>query len=148
MTWKHLLAGLCGFAFGFWLCMPREVLLLPRYEVLVTVASGRGFPHAEVRQLRQDNAVSAATSSSFATADSYGRAAFPAVRATTSPLRRLILCARLMAAQGIHTPCGYRHQITAEAPGYVEASRSESDLPLKDRGRLLRIAIRPANPPL
>jgi hypothetical protein len=143
MTWKHLLAGLCGFAFGFWLCMPRDVVLLPRYEVLMEDASGKGFPLAEVKEFRQDYAISGATSSSIATADSYGRAAFPPVHGRTSPLLRLIICGRLMAAHGVHAPCGYLHQITAEVPGYTEASRTESDLPLKDRGRLLHITMRP-----
>jgi hypothetical protein len=146
MKWRHLLAGLCGFAFGFWLFMPRSVVLLPRYEVLVTGATGKGFPLAEVTEFRQDYAISGAASSSIATADSYGRAAFPLVRGRTSPLRRLVLCGRLMAAQGVHAPCGYLHQITVEVPGYAEASRSESALPLKDRGRLLRITLRPINP--
>jgi hypothetical protein len=143
MTWKHLLAGLCGFAFGFWLCMPRDVVLLPRYEVLMEDASGKGFPLAEVKEFRQDYAISGATSSSIATADSYGRAAFPLVRGRSSPLRRLVFCGRLMAAHGVHAPCGYLHQITAEVPGYTEALRTESALPLKDRGRLLHITMRP-----
>src|ERR1700728_155320 len=79
MTWKHILAGLCGFGLGFWICMPRDVVLLPRYEVLVQDAFGKGFPLAEVREFRQDYAITAASTSSLAAADSYGRAAFPPV---------------------------------------------------------------------
>ena len=116
--------------------------LLPRYEVLVEDASGKGFPLAEVREFRQDYAITGASTSSLATADSYGRAAFPSAHGRTSPLRRLIVCGRLMAAHGVHTPCGYLHQIAAEVPGYVEASRTESELPLKGRGRLIHITMR------
>jgi hypothetical protein len=146
MTWKHLLAGLCGFGFGFWLFMPRDAVLLPRYEVLLEDASGKGFPLAEVREFRQDYVISGVTSSSIATADSYGRAAFPVVHGRTSPLRRLIVCGRLMAAHGVHTPCGYLHQIAVEVPGYAETSRTESELPLKGRGRLIHITMRATGP--
>ena len=142
MTWKHLLAGICGFTFGFWLCMPRAVVWLPRYEVLVVDANGVPFPGSEVRQVREDIA---AASSTIATADSYGRAAFPSVHGRPSPLLRLFACERQMATHGIHAPCAYRQQIAAEIPGFVEASRTESDLPLKGRGRLLRITMRPAD---
>jgi hypothetical protein len=142
MTWKHILAGLCGFGFGFWLCMPRDVVLLPRYEVLVQDAFGKGFPLAEVREFRQDYAITGASTSSLATADSYGRAAFPPVHGRTSPLLRLIVCGRLMAAHGLHAPCGYLHQIAIEVPGYTEVSRTESELPLKGRGRLIHITMR------
>jgi hypothetical protein len=142
MNWKHILAGICGFAFGFWLCMPRDVVLLPRYEVLVLDENGIAFPSAQVEQVRRDFAVSGLTSSSLATADSYGRAAFPAVRAHTNPLLRLIVCGRQIAAHGIRTPCGFHQQITAEVPGYTEASRSETTPPLKSRGRLLRLTLK------
>jgi len=147
MSWKHYLAGLCGFVLGFWFCMPRNVVLMPRYEVLVEDSSGNGLASAQVEQLRQDYATSGATSFSFSTADSYGRAAFPAVSGRTSPSRQVILCGRQMAAHGVHAPCGYLHGFEVEFPGYVEASRSESDLPLRSRGRLVRITMR-AVPPL
>ena len=146
MNWKQILAGFCGFAFGFWLCMPRDAVLLPRYEVLVTGPSGKGIPAALVQQTRQDYAISGTTSSSLATADSYGRAAFTPVRGHTSPLFRLILCSRRKVALGLRAPCGYLHQISVQLPGQVEASRSETKLPLKDRGRLLRITMRLSNP--
>jgi hypothetical protein len=142
MGWKHYLAGLCGFVLGFWLCMPRNVVLVPRYEVLVEDASGKGLAAAQVEQLRQDYAISGATSFSFATADGWGRAAFPAISGRTSPLRRMIFCGRRMAAQGVHAPCGYLHSFAVEVPGYAEASRSESDLPLRGRGRLVHITMR------
>jgi hypothetical protein len=144
MTWKHILAGLCGFTLGFWFCMPRDITLLPRYEVLVLDSSGKGLPAIYVKQLRQDFAISNQTTSSLATTDSYGRASFTLVRGRTSPLRRAILCGRRMAIQGIHAPCGYLHQITADVPNYVEASRSESDFPLKSRGLLLHIIMQKA----
>src|SRR4051812_13480512 len=114
MNWKHILAGICGFAFGFWLCMPRDTVLLPRYEVLVLAENGSALPAAHVEQVRRDFAVSGVTSTSRATADSYGRVAFPAVRAHTSPLLRLIVCGRQIAAHGIHAPCGFHQQITAD----------------------------------
>jgi hypothetical protein len=142
MNWKHILAGICGFTFGFWLCMPRDILLLPRYEVLVTDAAGKGFPAVEVHQFRQDNAITGAASSSFATADTYGRAAFPSVGGHTSPLLRLIECGRLLKARGLQTPCGYHHQITVDLPDYTESTRTETDLPLKNRGHLLSIVLR------
>ena len=142
MNWKNILAGVCGFAFGFWLCMPRDVVLLPRFEVLVGDVSGKGLAGAEVKQVRQDYAISGSVSSSLSTADGYGRAAFPAVRGHTSPLRRLIVCGRRMATLGVRAPCGYRVQVVAEVSGYAEASRSESKLPLKGRGHLLRITMR------
>ena len=142
MSWRHYLAGLCGFVLGFWICMPRDVVLLPRYEVLVEDASGKGLASARVEQLRQDYAISGAVSHSFSDADSYGRSAFPAVGGRTSPLLRAISCARQMAAHGVHAPCRYLHQFAVEVPGYAEAGRSESDLPLKGRGRLLRITMR------
>jgi len=147
MSWKHYLAGLCGFVFGFWFCMPRNIVLMPRYEVLVEDPSGKGLASVRVEQLRQDYAISNTTSFSFSTADSYGRVAFPAVSGRTSPLFRVIFCGRRMATQGIHAPCEYLHQFAVEAPGYVEAGRSESDLPLRSRGRLVRITMR-AVPPL
>jgi hypothetical protein len=109
MQWKQYLAGLCGFLFGFWMCMPRDVVLMPRYEVLVTDASGIGASSAVVKQVRQDYAITGAVSSSLATADSYGRVAFPPVPGRTSPLFRLIFCARLKIAGGAHAPCGYLH---------------------------------------
>jgi hypothetical protein len=146
MSWKHYLAGLCGFVLGFWFCMPRNVLLMPRYEVLVEDASGKGLASAQVEQVRQDYAISGTTSFSFSIADSYGRAAFPAVSGRTSPLRRAILCGRQMAAHGAHAPCGYAHSFALDVPGYAEASRSESDLPLQSRGRLLRVTMRAAPP--
>jgi len=143
MTWKHILAGICGFALGYWLCMPRDIVLLQRCEVLVTGADGKGLPPIYVKELRQDNAISGETSFSLALTDGYGRTAFPPVRGRTSPLRRLIFCGRLMAAHGVHTPCGYLHDVTVDVPGYVEGSRSESDLPLKGRGHLIHITMRP-----
>jgi hypothetical protein len=143
MRWKQYLAGLCGFLFGFWICMPRDVQLMPRYEVLVQDANGKGLPAAQVEQLRQDYAISGATSFSFSTADAYGRAAFPAVGGHTSPLLRIIVCGRQKASHGIAAPCGYLHQFVVDAPGYTEASRSESDLPLRDRGRLVRFTMKP-----
>jgi len=146
MGWKHYLAGLCGFVLGFWGCMPRNVVLMPRYEVLVQDATGKGLTSARVEQLRQDYAISGAESHSFSVADSYGRAAFPAVSGRTSPLLRVISCGRQMAAHGVHAPCGYSHQFAVEVPGYVEASRSESDLPLKSRGRLVLITMRAVSP--
>ena len=146
MGWKHYLAGLCGFVLGFWICMPRDVVLMPRYEVLVEDASGKGLASAQVEQLRQDYAISGTTSFSFSTADNYGRVAFPAVSGRTSPLFRAIRCGREMAAHGIHAPCGYLHAFNVEAAGYAEASRSESDLPLRSRGRLVRITMRAAPP--
>ncbi|MEO7029464.1 MAG: hypothetical protein ABI147_08665 [Acidobacteriaceae bacterium] len=146
MKWKSIFAGICGFAFGFWLCMPRDTVLLPRYEVLVADAAGKGLAGAEVKQSREDYAISGNVSSSLTSADSYGRAAFPAVRGRTSPLLRLIMCGRRMVTLGVHAPCGYRFQIVAEVPGYAEASRSESKLPLKGRGRLLRITMRQNTP--
>lgn len=145
--WKHYLAGLCGFVVGFWLCMPRNVVLMPRYEVLVEDATGKGLAAARVEQLRQDYAVSGTTSFSFSTADSYGRVAFPAVSGQTSPLLRIIRCGRQMAAHGVHAPCGYVHSFAVDVPGYAEADRSESDLPLRSRGRLVHITMR-AVPPL
>lgn len=146
MNWKNILAGVCGFAFGFWLCMPRDVVLLPRYEVLVDDVSGNGLPSAEVKQVRQDYAITGTVSSSLSLADGYGRVAFPAVGGRTSPLLRLIVCGRRMVSFGVHAPCGYRVQIAAEVPGYTEASRSESKLPLKGRGHLLRIVLRRPGP--
>ena len=142
MGWKHYLAGLCGFALGYWFCMPRVVVLMPRYEVLIEDASGQGLASAQVEQLRQDYAISGTTSFSFSTADSYGRAAFPAVSGRTSPLRRVILCGRQMAAHGVHAPCGYLHSFAVGVPGYAQTGRSESDLPLRRRGRLVRITMR------
>ncbi len=121
--------------------MPRDAVLLPRYEVLVADAAGKGLAGAEVKQMREDYAVSGHVSSSLASADSYGRAAFPAVRGRTSPLLRLIVCGRRMVTLGVHAPCGYLHQIAVEVPGYSEAARSESKLPLKGRGNLLRITM-------
>jgi hypothetical protein len=146
MSWKHYLAGLCGFVLGFWFCMPRDVVLMPRYEVLIEDASGKGLASAQVEQLRQDYAISGTTSHSFSTADSYGRAAFPAVGGRTSPLRRVIVCGRQMAAQGVHAPCGYLHSFAVDVPGLAEAGRFESDLPLKGRGRLVRITMRVVPP--
>lgn len=142
MNWKHILAGICGFALGFWLCMPRDTVLLPRYEVLVAAENGAPFASAHVEQVRRDFAVSGQTSASLATADSYGRVAFPAVRAHTSPLLRLIVCARQIAAHGVHAPCGFHQQITANVPGCTEVSRTEAPLPLKSRGRLLRLTFK------
>jgi hypothetical protein len=142
MSWKHYFAGLCGFVLGFWFCMPRNVVLMPRYEVLVEDASGKGLASVQVEQLRQDYAISGTTSFSFSTADSYGRVAFPAVSGRTSPLLQVIACGRQMAAHGVHASCGYMHSFAVDAPGYAEASRSESDLPLKSRGRLVRVAMR------
>src|ERR1700744_5758992 len=88
--WKHYLAGLCGFVLGFWLCMPRNVVLMPRYEVLVENASGKGLASVQVEQLRQDYVISNTTSFSFSTDDSYGRVAFPAVSGRASPLLRIL----------------------------------------------------------
>jgi len=146
MGWKHYLAGLCGFVLGYWLCMPRNVVLMPRYEVLVEDASGKGLASAQVEQLRQDYAISGTTSSSFSTADSYGRAQFPAVSGRTSPLLRIIHCGGQMAAHGVHAPCGYIHSLLVDVPGYAEASRSESDLPLRSRGRFVHITMRRVPP--
>ena len=147
MTWRHYLAGLCGFVLGFWLCMPRNVVLMPRYEVLVEDTSSKGLASARVEQLRQDYAVSGTTSFSFSTADSYGRVAFPAVSGRTSPLLRIIHCGRQMAAHGVHAPCRYVYSFALDVPGYAEAGRSESDLPLRSRGRLVHVTMR-ALPPL
>lgn len=141
MGWKHYFAGLCGFVFGFWVCMPRNVVLMPRYEVLVQDASGKGLASARVEQLRQDYGISGTTSHSFADADSYGRVAFPGASGRTSPLLQAVACGRQMAMHGIYAPCGYRHEFAVEVPGYAETSRPESDLPLKSRGRLVRITM-------
>ena len=126
--------------------MPRNVVLMPRYEVLVQDASGKGLASAQVEQLRQDYAISGTTSFSFSTADSYGRVAFPAVSGRTSPLLQMLACGRQMAAHGVHAPCGYRHEFVVEVPGYAETSRSESDLPLQSRGRLVHVTMRAAPP--
>jgi hypothetical protein len=142
MGWKHYLAGLCGFMLGFWACMPRNVMLMERYEVLVEDASGKGLRAARVEQVRQDHAVSGTTSHLFADADSYGRVAFPAVSGRTSPLLQVFACGRQMAAHGVHAPCEYSHQFAVEVPGYVEANRAESELPLKGRGRLVLVTMR------
>ncbi len=145
MTWKHLLAGIIGFTFGFWFCMPRQTQLLPRYEVLVTDSEGQGIAAAPVIQRRQDFAVTGLTTT-IATADTYGRAAFPAIAARTSPLLRAILCTRLMAQNGIHTPCGYSHQITVDFPNRTESNRTYDPLPLKARGGLIHITMNPPRP--
>jgi hypothetical protein len=143
MTWKHILAGLCGFSLGFWFCMPRDVELLPRYEVLVVDAAGKGFAHAYVKESREDHAITGLTTSTLTIADDYGRAAFPLVRGRTSPLLQTIVCVRLMKSSGMHTPCGYSHQITTDIPGYTESSSTEAPLPLKKRGILIRIIMQP-----
>jgi hypothetical protein len=147
MNWKHILAGFCGFAFGFWLCMPRDAVLQPRWEVLVLDESGHGIAHAAVQEFRQDNVTHLGATSTIQTADSYGRAAFPAVHGRTSPLLRGIACGRQIASQGAHAGCGYFHDITAALDGYVEVARKESDLPLKGRGRLLQLTMRPPGNP-
>jgi hypothetical protein len=146
MTWKHIVAGLCGFGLGFWFCMPRDVVLLPRYEVLVSANSRKGISEAQVEQVRQDYAITSTVSTSLATADDYGRAAFPAVRGRTSPLLRTVVCVRQMRAHGLHAPCGFSQQIVVEVPGYSEVGRAESKLPLKGRGRLLNITMRADTP--
>src|ERR1700712_1336865 len=141
MNWKQIVAGVCGFSFGFWLCMPRNTPFLPRYEVLVSDVSGKGVAFAPVEQLRQDFALADKETRLLARADSYGRASFLGYGARTSPLRQLIVCGLRMKALGVHAPCGYRHHITAPVPGYSEAWRSESTLPLKGRGQLLQIIL-------
>jgi len=143
MNWKHIIFGAAGFLFGFWACMPREAVLQPRYEVLVINEVGNGLAGARVHELRQDYITHRAGGTSEETADSYGRAAFPAVRMRTSPLLRAIACGRQIASQGAHASCGYHHDITADVDGYTETTRSVCDLPIKSRGKLLTITLRP-----
>jgi len=133
---------MCGFSFGFWLCMPRDIELMPRYEVLVTDSAGKGLPFVLVREKRRDFAITRSASYSLATADVYGRAAFSAIQGHTSPLRRLMVCAQEKWARGVNAPCGYLHEIEVRVPGYVEGFRDEAKLPLKGRGRLVRIVMR------
>lgn len=142
MTWKRIVTGMCGFSFGFWLCMPRDLELMPRYEVLVTDSAGTGLPFVLVKEKRRDLAITRSAGYSLATADMYGRAAFPAVQGHTSPLRRLGVCAQEKWAHGVDAPCGYIYQIEVQIPGYAEGFRNEQKLPLKGRGRLLRIVMR------
>jgi hypothetical protein len=146
MAWKKIVAGVSGFLFGFWFCMPRQALLQPRYEVLVSDASGKGIAGARVWQIQQDHITSRGQATSSAVADSYGRVAFPAVRKRTSPLLRTFACARQKIASR-HEACGYSYNFTVETAGNTEIARSESDLPLHGRGRLLRITLGPASPP-
>ena len=144
MTWKHIVLGVAGFAFGFWACMPREAVLQPRWEVLVVNDVGNGLAGARVHELRQDYITHRNDGTSEQIADSYGRAAFPAVRVRSSPLLRAIACGKQVVSQGAHASCGYYEDIVAELDGYAEAARSVSDLPIKSRGKLLMITLRPA----
>jgi hypothetical protein len=144
MTWKHIVLGVAGFAIGFWACMPREAVLQPRWEVLVVNDVGNGLAGARVRDMWQDYITDRGDGESDQVADSYGRAAFPAVRVRTSPLLRAIACGKQIASQGAHAGCGYYQDIVAEVDGYAEAARSVSDLPVKSRGKLLTITLRPA----
>lgn len=143
MNWKHIVFGVAGFAFGFWACMPREAVLQPRWEVLVVNDVGNGLAGARVHELRQDYITHRAGGTSDQTADSYGRVAFPAVRVRTSPLLRAIACGQEIASQGAHASCGYYEDIVVQVDGYAEAARSVSDLPIKSRGKLLTITLRP-----
>lgn len=141
MTWKHILLGLIGFSLGIWFCYPREMPLQPRWEVLVQDADGHGLPQASVFLTRYDYASGAGRSEALQHADIYGRAAFPAVSAHTSPLFRTIVCARLRLS-GKQSTCGFYQVIVAAVDGYKETSRKESLLPLKGRGNLLTITLR------
>lgn len=144
MTWKHILMGVCGFALGLWLCIPRDATLQPRWEVLVHDASGHGIPRAEVTEFRRDNVTPTGETHNIQFADSYGRVAFPPARTHTSPLLRGITCVKLKFAHGAQTPCGYQRWVAVTAPGYVETARRESPLPLKGRGMLLNITMQKA----
>jgi hypothetical protein len=140
MTWKHIVMGLVGFSFGLWFCYPREMALEPRWEVLVQDADGHGLLQAEVFQTRYDYATGGGRSETLRQADSYGRVAFPAVSAHTSPLLRTITCVRLKAS-GKKASCGFHQIIVAAADGYVETARQEGTLPLKGRGELLTVTM-------
>ena len=122
--------------------MPRDIKLMPRYEVLVTDSAGKGLPFVLVKEQRRDVAITRSAGYSLATADIYGRAAFPAVQGHTSPLRQLVVCAQEKWARGVDAPCGYIYRIEVQVPGYAEGFRDETELPLKGRGRLLRIVMR------
>ncbi len=139
MTWKQIVAGICGFVLGFWACMPRELQLAPRYEALVLDAAGKGLAGVRVEQTRRDFAVTDRVSSSSALADAYGRVAFAAVRARSSPLLRAWVCGRRKTTLGVRAECGYSQEIHV---GLEEMSRVETELPLQGRGRLVVIRVR------
>lgn len=143
MTWKHVVMGVLGFGLGFWLCMPRETALAPRWEVLVQDTAGHGLGGAEVTQTRSSDVAPSLSGYTIQTADGWGRAAFPAVHTRTSPLLRVIACVRVVIAHGPHSRCGYHQDIRADVPGYAESARREGNLTLKERGRLLTITVRP-----
>lgn len=141
MTWKHIVMGVLGFALGYWFCMPRDTTLSPRWEVLVQDGKGRGLAAAEVTRTRESDFDRALNGYTLQAADSWGRAAFPPVHVRTSPLLRALACVRELA-HSVHGTCGYRQNIVASVPGYVELKRTEEELPLIGRGRLLTITLR------
>ena len=144
MNWKHIVAGLAGFAVGFWLCIPRDTLLQQRWEVRVVDPAGNAIPGASVRELRRDYATGAGESTSLQTADSFGRVAFQAVRVRSSPLLQGAGCAVRMVTKGVQASCRYTQEITVAANGYTEAGRTAQSMRLKERGSLLKITLRPA----
>lgn len=140
MTWKHIVMGVLGFTFGLWFCAPRETTFAPRWEVLVQDASAHGLGSAEITQTRKSDVDSTLSGYTIQTADLWGRAAFPSIHTHTSPLLRTVACLRQLAR---HNTCGYHQNITAKVPGYIESARQESNLTLKERGKLLTITLKP-----
>lgn len=140
MTWKHIVLGLLGFSFGVWFCMPRDMSLAPRWEVLVQDGHGRGLAGAEVTWTREADFAPALNGYTLQTADAWGRAAFPAVSVHTSPLLRTFACVRMLV-RSVHGTCGYRQNIVAAADHTGELKRTEETLPLKGRGKLLTITL-------
>ncbi len=122
--------------------VPREKVLVPRYEVLLVDGAGKPLANVAVHQYQQDYSSSPSVDRTVeAVTNTEGLASFNSVEHTLTSGSEIVGCASQIVSTGAHASCGFHADITASSSNYVETARDVSTPRGEPHQRKLKLTL-------